>query len=217
MLGVLPILRTQSSQPNFGNARMLDANTPSSLELEMPPTGWMRVSDARKIAANQLSLAILKNVTEAWAGELPEDLWPKAQREVTTGVHAAVRVLTLALNSMEAPERWGSNWDLPDVPAYWEPAVASVTMPALSEFQLRAYRWAAAMIGVFVRNRLEELHSRYTSDQSMRTLNRGVRNAAYDVILCDQWIAYHLARWPARLLLWKASGMSQINVPSAAG
>src|SRR5260370_15543489 len=65
---------------------------------------------------------------------------------------------------------------------YWEPPVAE-TEPRWPLHQLRAFRWTAAVIAYSVRNALETLHIRYTSNESMPPLNRGIRNTVYVTLL----------------------------------
>lgn len=111
---------------------------------------------------------------------------------------------------------WNSSWYLDAVPSYWEPAESNLDGDGLSEHWLQAYRWSAEIVNLHVRNQLENLHAKYTSDESMTVLNRSIRNAVYDILLGDVGLKYHLAYWLGALLREKARG-TLLRVPYAAG
>ncbi len=87
---------------------------------------------------------------------------------------------------------------------------------SLPPLQLRAYRWASAMLALEVRNQLEPLHQQHTSDDVMPALNRGVRQALYGVLLSDLDIACRVADLPRTFLSAMSCGIS-LEAPAVAG
>lgn len=222
------LLYEETGRPNFGdqalpalNRACLEIYVPKSdlelkLKWELPPSGWQRVGDARKKAIDQMVSAIGNIVESVWAEELPGILMQKARRRVGIGVREAVAILTLQGTQPQAEDYWGSNWYLASIPAYWEPAESCVDTHELSEHQLQAYRWSAAIVNLHVRNSLEDLHAAHTRDESMPALNRSIRNAVYGILLEDIWLGHYLAYWPHCLLVAKADG-APVMIPNAAG
>lgn len=179
------------------------------------PAGWLPVAKARKQAVDQLIGRITPVVEQAWKDEIPQKARGQIARQVSRGVRQAVEALTLSPTSKDAEALWGNSIFLNFVCKYWEPPVASKPVSAPEE-HLRAYRWAAGYVAMFVRNSLEDLHAKYTSDDNMPALNKGVRNAAFDVLLGDEWMAYYLGLWPALLL--QTPGLEKvITLPALVG
>lgn len=195
---------------------MLESDNELELMWEPPPLRWRPVGYARKQAINQMVSAIAVIVESVWAGQLPGTMVQKARKQVGIGVRKAVAILTLRNNQAQMADYWNSDWYLDAVPEYWEPAASNLAQHELSEHWLQAYRWTAAIVNLYVRNALENLHAAYTSDESMAVLNRSIRNAVYDILLGDVWLGYHLAYWPAARLRDKARG-ALLRVPYAAG
>lgn len=196
---------------------MLESNTELKLMWEMPPSGWRRVGDARKQAIEQMVAATVTILESAWAQELPGTILQKARRQVGVGVRKAVTILTLHHTQAQMADYWDNNaWYLDAVPSYWEPAESNLDAHGLSEHWLSAYRWAAAIVGLHVRDQLEDLHATHTSDESMAVLNRSVRNAVHEILLGDIWLGYHLAYWPGVMLKAKSLGRP-VRIPNAAG
>ena len=152
-------------------------------------------------------------VDEAWAEELPFSKRNKAHQAVGVAIRSSVNLLTTD-GCAAANLSWVGSIPLAFavVGAQWEPAESSTPLPCLPERHLQAYRWTAAILAGYARNGLEDLHAEHTSDASMPALNRGLRRAALDVLLADEWAAYHLAKWPYRLLCLADEGLP-ISVP----
>jgi hypothetical protein len=170
------------------------------------PDGWVKVDVARKRAVELLIPAGMEKIHQAWDLEVPSEIWPRIQRGTGKSVRHAVTALT---------DRYGRNIvGTGLLERYWEPAESSRPIPGtITELHLQACRWAAAIVGAEVRNSdLENIHALYTSDDSMPTLNRGVRNAAFEVMLADPWVGHYLAQWPGFILFLKANGVP-VSIP----
>lgn len=177
------------------------------------PDHWPRIAQVRQQAVSDLLLRMCAVVDEAWADELPFSKRAKAHQALGVAIRSAVKLLT-ADGGSAANLSWVGSIPIAFavVGAQWEPAEASTPLPCLPERHLQAYRWTAAILAGYARNGLEDLHAAYTSDASMPALNRGLRRAALDVLLADEWAAYHLAKWPYRLLCLSDVGLP-IYVP----
>ncbi|MGZ8338614.1 MAG: hypothetical protein ACXWU9_03460 [Telluria sp.] len=195
---------------------MQESEAEVELMWEMPPKGWRRVGDARKQAIEQMVAAIVAIVDSVWAFELPSNVLQRARRKAGVGVRKAVTILTLHHTQAQMADYWDSAWYLDAVPSYWEPAESNVDGHELSEHWLQAYRWAAAIVNLHVRNALEDVHAGHTRDDSMAILNRSIRDAVYGILLGDIWLGYHLGHWPGALLKAKARG-APVRIPNAAG
>jgi hypothetical protein len=165
------------------------------------PNGWIKIEVARKRAVDLLIPSVMDKIHNAWDPEVPDEIWPRIQKVVGSALRKAVASLTDAYGRNIIGTGWLAH--------YWEPAEASVALPeTLTDIQLLAYRWAVAIVGAEVRNSdLENIHAMYTSDDCMPAFNRGVRNAALDVMLRDEWVGYYLGQWPGFLLFLKANGV----------
>lgn len=159
-----------------------------------PPAGWF--SDPlvvlRRRAVDMLLPAVTQAVEEAWRTELPEKRFPYCRRLVGAGVRAAVAGLSASAFSHREDYLCGFSSLAWQLPTYWEPATAPGE-DELTPIELVAYRWAAAVIGLEVRNRLEDLHAKYTSDDGMPALNRGIRNAVLAVLIQDRVVGHLLS------------------------
>lgn len=195
---------------------MLKSDLELELEWELPPVGWLRLRDARKQAIARMVAAIGDIVESAWGKQLSGQTLKNARRQAGVGVRKAVAILTLRATAAQMADYWDSPWYLDAMPAYWEPAESSGDTHELSEHRLQAYRWSAAIVNLHVRNQLENLHAKHTSDESMPALNRSIRNAVYSILLEDIWLGYWLAYWPHRLLKAKANG-APVRIPYAVG
>lgn len=102
------------------------------------------------------------------------------------------------------------------VPKYWEPPEAKTCVAHLPAHQVQAYRWTAALLALYVRNALEELHAKFTSDARMPALNRNIRNTLYDCLLRNPPVFWRLSEVPRILVSMVACG-AQLPVPIAAG
>lgn len=193
---------------------MQESETELELMWELPPTGWRRVGDARKMAIEQMAPAIGIIVESVWETQLLGSMVREAHRKVGIGVREAVAILTLRKEQAQMKDSWRSDWYLNEVPPYWEPAESSLQGHGLSEHWLQAYRWSAAIVNLHVRDQLENLHASHTSDESMPVLNRSIRNAVYHILLRDVGMGYHLGYWPGVLLKAKALGASGPIHPS---
>lgn len=197
---------------------MIDAGLSSLGEGYPPPAGWYAypLATLRRRAADLLVPAVVQAVEKAWETELPAKRFPHCRRLAGAGVRAALGALSTttpgAAGYMYTP--FSPVWALP---SYWEPATAPGE-DLLPPLELVAYRWAAAVVGMEVRNRLEDLHAKYTADAGMPTLNRGVRNAVLAVLIQDRVVGYLLAQNLAGFVhLADCLAQGGVQIPAAAG
>lgn len=186
-------------------------------ELMPKPADWYAwpLQALRRRAVDVLDAPLQAVVTTAWASELPAG----TEKQVRRAVHAALvtSVEDLSISGTSAKMGLLLHYWLWHLPPYWEPAEAE-GIGELPKAQRQAYRWAAALVGYAVRNRLEELHSRYTSDDSMPNLNRGVRNQALQLMLQDPLTGHLLTRTLALLTgLAEQQGPDYLPLPPVAG
>lgn len=160
-----------------------------------PPPGWD--SSPLKLRQRRASLALIPVVQDAaflaWRESLPAAEVRRFCRKIQTAVNATIALLSRQIpRSVREPcplYPW-----LPSIPAYWEPAEAPGS-DRLMPVQRCAYRWAAAVLGRFVRDALEELRAQHAvPDGCMLALNRSVRDAAFGVMIQDPLTGYLLAQ-----------------------
>lgn len=197
---------------------MIDAMLSSPGEVYPPPAGWYDypLATLRRRAADMLVPAVVQAIEKAWEVELPAKRFPHCRRLAGAGVRAALGPLSTTTlgpaGYLCTP--FSPVWMLP---SYWEPATARGE-DRLAPLELVAYRWAAAIVGMEVRNRLENLHAKYTTDVGMPTLNRGVRNAVLAVLVQDRVIGYLLSQNLAGFVhLADCLAQSGVRIPAAAG
>jgi hypothetical protein len=182
-------------------------------EMEWVEASYLPAADARRIAVAELCPPLQSVVVNAWAEEVPASEHPTIVRQVKFGVrHGCSALLREATEQREV-----ATGSLLFAPAsYWEPPVAE-TEPQWPLPQLRAFRWTAAIIAYSVRNALETLHSRYTSDESMPPLNRGIRNTVYVSLLRRPDVGWRLSRLPRVFIEEHAKGGGRIPLPRFVG
>jgi hypothetical protein len=182
-------------------------------EMEWVEASYLSAADARRIAVAELCPSLQSVVVNAWAEEVPASEHPTIVRKVKFGVlHGCSALLRETTEQGE-----GTTGSLLFTPAsYWEPPVAE-TEPQWPLHQLRAFRWTAAIIAYSVRDALETLHTRYTSDESMPPLNRGIRNTVYVTLLRWPDVGWRLSRLPRVFIEEHAKGGGCIPLPRFVG
>lgn len=103
-----------------------------------------------------------------------------------------------------------------DLPSYWEPPVLK-SEPRSPHHQLRAYRWTATIVGYWVRNALEDLHSECIPDRLMPALNRAVRDAIYEFLIQKPTFGWRLSRMPRAFLTVTADFAEHLPLPRSVG
>ncbi len=175
------------------------------------------VAQLRVRALGLMVPAVFAAVEAAWRAELPADCWVEVRMAVRRGLQEGLANLTCSARSPRFPVAASYFSLFSRLPPYWEPPVAEAALESsLPGMQLRAYRWAAALLALEVRNQLEPLHHLHTSDDVMPALNRGVRQALYGVLLSDLDIACRVADLPRTLLSAMSCGIS-LEAPAVAG
>jgi len=102
------------------------------------------------------------------------------------------------------------------LPPYWEPPVSRAE-PPWPHHQLRAYRWTATIVAYWVRNALEDLHSECIPDRLMPALNRAVRDAIYEFLICKPTFGWRLSRMPRAFLTVMADIAGHLQLPRSVG
>jgi hypothetical protein len=188
---------------------------PEFPEDEFPePPGWAGYGreSLRRHAMVELLPAIQDAVFFAWRKELPSAAVIRCCQHVQIAARAAIRQLSISPNLTSVLVPSPRTWDIPD---YWVPAEAT-GQELLLPVQLRAYRWAAAVIGRAVQNKLKVMQAKYPTDAEARNL--AVRNAALRVCIQDPLTGYLLGRRLAWLVVVSQRPFAPgFRIPPAAG
>lgn len=179
------------------------------------PGKWLTTAQARKQAFAAFEAPVRQAVECAWREEAPAQVWPEVNRQVAKGLRECLELLTVSHRHPSFEPFWHPLSCSYRLPACWEPPVAQEPAQYPKE-QLQAYRWVAALIALHVRNWLEDVHSKHTSDDSMPALNRGVRDAVYAVLLAEPQLAWKLSDTP-RLMVGMAVSGFPIELPAVVG
>jgi hypothetical protein len=160
-------------------------------------SSWLSVPDARKSACRLLSAAVTPKIDAAWALGLPEKEVRKLHRQIGLGIRRAVQVLTMHVRHDKVSDFWAN-------PGFLRKLSASVKPDSTAGRQLdkprrEAYLLAAALIGRVLDDNLEDFRKAYIEADSVPQLELDILNAVYAVLLDNGGVAYHLAKWPARI------------------
>jgi hypothetical protein len=160
--------------------------------MEWVEAPYLSAADTRRITVAELCPSLESVVMNVWTDKVPASEHPTIVRQVKSGVrHGCSELLREVTEQREA----AMGRVLFALPQYWEPPAAQ-TEPQWPLHQLRAFRWSAAIIAYAVRNAIEPLHTRYTSDESMPPLNRGIRKTAYMTLLRRPEVGWRLSALP---------------------
>jgi hypothetical protein len=182
-------------------------------EMEWVEARYLSAADARRIAVAELGPSLKSVVIDTWAGDVPSSEHPTIARQVKSGVRHGCAELMREVTEQREIETLRVLF----APApYWEPPVAE-TEPRWPLHQLRAFRWTAAVIAYSVRNALETLHIRYTSNESMPPLNRGIRNTVYVMLLRRPEVGWRLSRLPRAFIEEHSKSRGSIQLPRVVG
>jgi hypothetical protein len=179
------------------------------LDWNEPPV--VNLSVVRDAFQNEVLPALEAATMAVWKEEVPVSHHRQITRQLRAGLRQGLTEIRRApRNDLEC------FYLLHCVPKYWEPAESDTCVAHLPPHQVRAYRWTAALLALNVRNALEELHAKFTSDTRMPALNRGIRNTLYDCLLRNPPVFWRLSEIP-RTLVAMAAGGAELSVPVAAG
>lgn len=173
--------------------------------------GCINLSEIRDVLQTEVLPAVEAATLAVWREEVPVRYHGQITRQLRTGIRDGF------LQLRRAPETEHECWYvLHCLPSYWEPPVPDVPEEGLPPYQARAYRWAVALLAYSVRNALEDLHAKFTSDARMPLLNRGIRNALYSSLLRNPAVIWRLSQLTRSLISLVEAG-EDIRVPAAAG
>ncbi|SOE97998.1 hypothetical protein SAMN05446635_5949 [Burkholderia sp. OK233] len=182
-------------------------------EREWVDAPYLSAADTRRIVVAELCPSLESVVMNVWSDEVPASEHPTIVRQVKSGVRHGCSELLREVN--EAREV-AMGRVLFALPPYWEPPAAQ-TEPQWPLHQLRAFRWSAAVIAYAVRNAVEPLHTRYTSDESMPPLNRGIRNTVYVTRLRRPEVGLRLSGLPRAFIEEHSRTGVRIQLPCVVG
>ncbi|WP_434716214.1 hypothetical protein [Paraburkholderia sp. A3RO-2L] len=187
---------------------MLNLDNPL-LALDPPGCNRATLGELHRFRVDVLSPAMARVALEVWEHEVPPAKHPAITTAVNRGVQRGIQWLMKDIENSPA----GARLWLRRLPPYWEPPVGDDAH--LPHEVARAIRWTACDLALAARNSLEDLHSRYTSDENMPTLNRALRNTCYRLLLENPGAAWRLSDIP-RILMAHADQL-KIDIPRAAG
>jgi hypothetical protein len=179
------------------------------LALDPPGGNRATLGELHRFRVDVLSPAMARVALEVWEHEVPPAKHPAITTAVNRGVQRGIQWLMKDIENSPA----GARLWLRRLPPYWEPPVGDDAH--LPHEVARAIRWTACDLALAARNSLEDLHSRYTSDENMPTLNRALRNTCYRLLLENPGAAWRLSDIP-RILMAHADQL-KIDIPRAAG
>ena len=165
----------------------------------------------RTVFHAEVAPALEAATLDVWKEEVPISHHKQIARQIRAGLRQGLQELQYA------PQSDADCWYLfKCLPRYWEPPEPDTSDTFLPPHQARAYRWTVALLAFSVRNALEDLHVRFTSDTRMPTLNRHLRNTLYSILLRNPSVIWQLSKVPRALVALTLAGID-LPIPAAAG